>query len=67
MDPYCILQYNGQSKKTSVIKGGGVNPRWNQFFKFKLAENRSELSIKVYDRERFKFKDDFIGQARFVV
>ena len=34
MDPYCIINYNNLKQQSSVVKGGGRQPRWKEGFTF---------------------------------
>lgn len=38
MDPYCIIKYNKQKKNSTVIKNGGIEPRWKESFVFYLTK-----------------------------
>ncbi|KAG8953029.1 hypothetical protein FRC03_011935, partial [Tulasnella sp. 419] len=43
-NPYCELNYNGESKSTKVIKGGGQHPNWDD-----------EIRFPVYETPKVKF------------
>jgi hypothetical protein len=45
MNPYCVLTYNGQKKQSTVIKGGGLEPRWKESFVFNLTSKPSSVKI----------------------
>lgn len=67
MDPYCVLTYNGEKKQSTVIKGGGTEPRWKESFMFTLTSKPSPVQIKVFDKESFFKKDDFVGAGILMV
>ncbi|KAK7276280.1 hypothetical protein RIF29_17418 [Crotalaria pallida] len=66
MDPYVLIQYRGQEKRSSVAKGQGINPVWNEKFMFRVEypslDNRYKLILKIMDKDTFS-SDDFVGQA----
>ena len=50
-DAYCILTYNGQEKKTKVVKNS-LDPEWNAQFSIKAqGAMESYLEIKVIDED----------------
>ncbi|KAK7282066.1 hypothetical protein RIF29_10581 [Crotalaria pallida] len=63
MDPYVILTYRAQEHKSSVAKGAGSNPRWNESFLFTVSDSVSELNLRLMDKDSFS-KDDFLGEAK---
>ncbi|OIW04458.1 hypothetical protein TanjilG_32650 [Lupinus angustifolius] len=66
MDPYVLIQYKGQEKRSSVAKGQGKNPVWNEKFLFKVEypglDNRHKLILKIMDKDRLS-ADDSVGQS----
>lgn len=36
MDPYIVMEYGSQNKKTSVKNGAGKTPKWNEDFVFEV-------------------------------
>uniref|UniRef100_UPI00358F149C dysferlin isoform X2 n=1 Tax=Myxine glutinosa TaxID=7769 RepID=UPI00358F149C len=54
-DPYCRLVFNGEKKKTRVIKND-LNPTWNETFEWDLKGKplgaTAELSVVVKDHEK---------------
>ncbi|KAM7472165.1 hypothetical protein LguiA_010348 [Lonicera macranthoides] len=62
MDPYAILTYRTQEKKSSVASGKGSNPEWNETFLFTVSDNTPELTIKLMDSDHLT-QDDFVGEA----
>ncbi|XP_061363714.1 16 kDa phloem protein 1-like [Gastrolobium bilobum] len=66
MDPYVLIQYKGQEKRSSVAKRQGRNPVWNEKFIFRVeypgSGDRHKLILKIMDKDRFS-KDDFVGQT----
>ncbi|XVF75330.1 hypothetical protein PTKIN_Ptkin13bG0179400 [Pterospermum kingtungense] len=70
MDPYVIVEYKGQERKSSVARGGGASPSWNEKFTFKVEYPGSgddyKLLLKIMDKDTFS-ADDFVGQATIYV
>ncbi|KAF4386214.1 16 kDa phloem protein 1 [Cannabis sativa] len=70
MDPYVVLQYKGQERKSIVARGQGSNPSWNEKFNFRAeypgSGNNFKLNLKILDKDTFS-ADDFIGQATIYV
>ncbi|KAJ0963818.1 hypothetical protein J5N97_028940 [Dioscorea zingiberensis] len=63
MDPYAILIYRTQEQRSSIAKGKGSNPEWNESFLFTVSDHVSELTIKLMDSDKFS-SDDFVGEAK---
>ncbi|ESW11956.1 hypothetical protein PHAVU_008G073400 [Phaseolus vulgaris] len=63
MDPYVILTYRTQEHRSSVAKGAGSKPRWNESFLFTVSDSVSELSLRLMDKDTLT-KDDFLGETR---
>ncbi|KAL5561841.1 hypothetical protein UlMin_031588 [Ulmus minor] len=70
MDPYVLIQYKSQERKSSVARGEGGSPAWNESFKFKVDYPGSgegyKIILKILDKDTFS-SDDFIGQATIYV
>eukprot|EP00252_Welwitschia_mirabilis_P013574 TRINITY_DN29840_c0_g1_i1.p1 TRINITY_DN29840_c0_g1~~TRINITY_DN29840_c0_g1_i1.p1 ORF type:complete len:146 (-),score=30.48 TRINITY_DN29840_c0_g1_i1:41-478(-) len=62
MDPYVILTYRSQEKKSSVAQDAGSNPQWNETFVFQVSDCGSDLLLRIMDKDRFS-TDDFVGEA----
>jgi len=66
IDPYVLVYYKGQERKTSIARGQGKNPRWNMPLTFKAEYPGSgsdyKLTFKIMDHDMFS-SDDFIGQT----
>ncbi|QCE01228.1 elicitor-responsive protein 1 isoform X1 [Vigna unguiculata] len=66
MDPYVLLQYKGQERKSRVIHEGGRNPVWNEKFVFRVeypgSGDQYKLNLVIMDKDVFS-ADDFVGQA----
>ncbi|KAL9648731.1 hypothetical protein ABK040_003669 [Willaertia magna] len=62
-DPYVVVKFMGQKKKTKVHKNT-LNPAFDETFKFKLpaAYNFKYIEFEVYDHDRVS-KNDLIGKA----
>jgi Ca2+-dependent lipid-binding protein len=59
MDPYALLEIGSQKFKTTIAKGMGLNPSWNEEFIFNVNGDE-DLKITIYDSDIGK--DDFLGQ-----
>ncbi|GAV90367.1 C2 domain-containing protein [Cephalotus follicularis] len=70
IDPYVLIHYKGQEHKSSVARGQGKNPVWNDKFTFKVefpgSGHEYELILKLMDKDTFS-ADDFLGQATIYV
>ncbi|XP_047063459.1 elicitor-responsive protein 3-like [Lolium rigidum] len=65
MDPYVILTWRSNEQKSTVAKGAGGEPEWNETFAFKVyssADNSPQLSLKIMDSDTFS-ADDIVGEA----
>lgn len=60
-DPYCVLEFQDQKKRTKVIHKNRT-PKWEETFVFNVTNIHSEenLVITLYDRDRI-LKDSFLG------
>jgi hypothetical protein len=63
-DPFVRLQLGTTRARTSVVYRN-LNPSWNEEFVFNVVDLDEELSIMVWDEDRFT--DDFLGQVRISV
>jgi|JI6StandDraft_1071083.scaffolds.fasta_scaffold35635_1 Ca2+-dependent lipid-binding protein len=61
MDPYCIIKTNSGEVKTSVAKGMGKNPAWNDSFNLNFNGDNT-VYIGVWDKETLT-PDDIIGET----
>ena len=52
MSPYCTLGVGGVTRKTRVVKDGGMKPRWGQSFAFSVAEGNQFLTLRCWDKAR---------------
>ncbi|XP_024993072.1 elicitor-responsive protein 1-like [Cynara cardunculus var. scolymus] len=66
IDPYVLIQYRDQEHKSSIAKGEGSNPKWNQKFTFRVeypgADEQPKLVFKIMDHDTFS-PDDYVGQT----
>ncbi|KAF5176753.1 Elicitor-responsive protein [Thalictrum thalictroides] len=66
MDPYVLIQYQNQQRKSTVAQGGGRRPEWNESHTFLAnypsTNNEYKLSLKIMDKDTFT-ADDFVGEA----
>ena len=61
MDPYCIIRTNGGEVKTSVAKGMGKNPSWNDSFNINFNGDTT-IYVGLWDKETFS-PDDIIAET----
>ncbi|XP_068644485.1 16 kDa phloem protein 1-like [Aristolochia californica] len=70
MDPYVLIQYKSQERQSSVARGAGGNPVWNERFTFRVdypgVDNQYKLILKIMDKDTFS-ADDFIGEASIYI
>ncbi|RXI08943.1 hypothetical protein DVH24_023087 [Malus domestica] len=70
MDPYVVIEYKGQERKSSVAREQGSSPEWNEKFTFRAEYPGSggeyKITLKIMDQDTFT-SDDFIGQATIYV
>lgn len=67
IDPYVLVQYRNQERKSSVAREQGTNPTWNETLRFLVhyvegSRNEHKLILRIMDKDTFT-ADDFIGQA----
>ncbi|XP_042476203.1 elicitor-responsive protein 1-like [Macadamia integrifolia] len=66
-DPYMLIEYKSQERKSSVRQGEGRNPVWNERFSFRVQyrgadDDQHKLFLRIMDKDTFS-ADDFIGEA----
>ncbi|KAL6311852.1 hypothetical protein AAG906_024446 [Vitis piasezkii] len=64
MDPYVLIQYKNQERKSSVARGLR-SPVWNEVHiqsGISRGEGQYKLVLKIMDKDTFS-ADDFLGQA----
>ena len=66
MDPYVILTYRSQEKKSTVASGNGCEPEWNETFVFSISEDAEELFLKIMDSDSIG-EDDIVGEAKIPI
>ncbi|XAR72010.1 hypothetical protein NMG60_11018498 [Bertholletia excelsa] len=66
IDPYVLIQYKSQERKSSVIRGQGGSPAWNEKFSFRVeypgGDDQYKLILNIMDKDTFS-ADDFLGQS----
>ncbi|XP_018505709.2 elicitor-responsive protein 3 [Pyrus x bretschneideri] len=63
MDPYCVITYKDQQKKSGVARGQGSMPDWNETLLFTIAGAEDDLGIKIYDQDSGSL-DDYVGELK---
>ncbi|RZC43630.1 hypothetical protein C5167_036581 [Papaver somniferum] len=70
MDPYVIIQFDNQKRKSTVARGEGKAPVWNEKFTFDVEypdntrdeHHKYELNLTIMDKDMFS-RDDFVGES----
>ncbi|CAL1387347.1 unnamed protein product [Linum trigynum] len=69
IDPYVVVQYRNQERQTSVARGAGGSPEWNEKLTFRVeypingqGGGEHKLLLKIMDHDTFS-ADDFLGLA----
>ncbi|XP_044345043.1 elicitor-responsive protein 1 [Triticum aestivum] len=66
IDPYVVVQFRSQERKSSTAGDAGRNPSWNEVFRFQInssaANVQDKLVLRIMDHDNFS-SDDFLGQA----
>ncbi|KAL2541701.1 Calcium-dependent lipid-binding (CaLB domain) family protein [Abeliophyllum distichum] len=67
IDPYVLLQYKNQECKSSIAKGQGSKPVWNEKFEFRVDypmtdDEHYKLVLKIMDHDTFS-ADDYLGET----
>ncbi|KAL9676143.1 hypothetical protein QQ045_004356 [Rhodiola kirilowii] len=70
-DPYVVVQYRGQERRSSVAKGAGEEATWNERFTFRAeypgsGHGHYKLSFRIMDKDTFS-SDDFLGESSIYV
>lgn len=60
MDPYVVVNIEGNKQKTKTHNSGGKNPRWEETLRFKITKEQ-EMKIAVYDEDMTS--DDLVGET----
>ncbi|KAJ6325242.1 hypothetical protein OIU76_012343 [Salix suchowensis] len=70
MDPYVLVQYKSQERKSKVARGQGGRPVWNETLTFKVEfpgkDGNYKLILKIMDKNTFS-SDDSVGEATIYV
>ncbi|MCL7025032.1 hypothetical protein MKW94_023218 [Papaver nudicaule] len=74
MDPYVVIQFGNQKRKSTVARGDGKAALWNEKFTFdveypdniKDEHQQYKLNITIMDKDRFS-RDDFVGESTIYV
>ncbi|KAK4798109.1 hypothetical protein SAY86_030435 [Trapa natans] len=70
IDPYVVIKYKSQEHKSSVARGEGGSPSWNEKFTFRAEypgnSDQCSLTLIIMDKDTFS-ADDFIGKIAIPV
>jgi len=61
MDPYCVVDINGQKHQTKVHNNGGKKPVWNDQLVFKVNGLERVAKLMIYDKD--VCSSDFVCEA----
>ncbi|XP_050383292.1 16 kDa phloem protein 1-like [Argentina anserina] len=72
MNTYVVIEYGNQRQTSSVAKGQGTKPVWNETFKFKAEypggeENKYMLHLRIMNTHKILDDDVFVGQSTIFV
>ncbi|KAL8102950.1 16 kDa phloem protein 1-like [Apium graveolens] len=68
IDPYVVIRYNNQEHRSSVAKGQGSTPVWNEKIAFRVEypgagpDDEHKLLLSIMDKDTVS-ADDFLGQS----
>lgn len=66
IDPYVLVQYKGQERKSNIARGQGNNPVWDEKLTFRAeypgGDGEYKLVLKIMDHDNFS-SDDYLGEA----
>eukprot|EP00347_Sterkiella_histriomuscorum_P004514 403360172 len=66
MDPYVILEFQGNKFKTRILKHAGKHPIWNEEFTIHVNSMNDEIRLIVKDKD-FARPDDVVGSSNIKV
>ncbi|WOL04780.1 elicitor-responsive protein 1-like isoform X2 [Canna indica] len=69
IDPYVVIEFKGQERKSKTARGQGSNPCWNETFKFLVQSagaDNNKITLRIMDHDTFT-ADDFIGESTIFV
>ncbi|AES80033.2 putative C2 domain-containing protein [Medicago truncatula] len=62
MDPYVILTYRSQEHGSSVAKGSGSHPHWNEIFLFTISDSNYTLHLRLMDEDTYILRMTSLGR-----
>ncbi|KAK1378026.1 elicitor-responsive protein 1 [Heracleum sosnowskyi] len=66
IDPYVVIRYKNQEHRSTVAKGQGSTPVWNEKFTFRVQypgpDDEHKLLLSIMDKDTLS-ADDFLGQS----
>ncbi|CAM0883516.1 unnamed protein product [Alopecurus aequalis] len=66
LDPYVIVQYRNQERRSKTARDEGRNPSWNEKLQFQIystaASVQHKLILRIIDHDNLS-SDDFLGEA----
>lgn len=63
MDPYIVIEHQGNKYKTKVIKDGGNHVIWDDTFTLQIHSLDDQIKISCFDKDMIK--DDLVGSKVF--
>lgn len=72
MNTYVVIEYGNQKHTSSVAKGKGTKPVWNEKFKFKAEypggeDHKYMLHFRIMNTHKILDHDEFVGQSTIYV
>ncbi|WOH12387.1 hypothetical protein DCAR_0831890 [Daucus carota subsp. sativus] len=66
IDPYVVIRYKDEEQRSTVAKGKGSEPVWNEKFAFSVdypgSDDEHKLLLHIMDKDTFS-ADDFLGRS----
>ncbi|CAI5460749.1 unnamed protein product [Closterium sp. Yama58-4] len=62
-DPYVVLQYGSQCKRTATHKDGHITPQWNETIRLNYQPNVFDLTVGVWNENKLS-QDSPIGGCK---
>ncbi|XP_008240867.1 PREDICTED: elicitor-responsive protein 1-like [Prunus mume] len=72
MNPYVVIQYGNQKHTSTIAKGQGTKPVWNEKFRFDAEysdgkDHKYMLLFRIMDTQKLLDHDVFIGESKMYV
>jgi Ca2+-dependent lipid-binding protein len=51
MDPFVVIEFNGQKYRTKTLDESSKSPVWNETFEIPVYNKDAKITIKCYDED----------------